>query len=339
MSALPPAAALDEVDGAISLVELAAIRAAGRPVVIRGLVARWPLVAAAKESDEAFVAYLIQDAGPTPVRAIAAAPSEGGRFFYNADLTGQNFQTGHGRLDLFLKDLLGVAAMDDPPAMAVQSEDLADLVPPVAAENRLDLLPGVASRIWIGNRIRVAPHYDLKENIACCVAGRRRFTLFPPEQIANLYPGPFELTPAGTPVSMVDPAMPDLAAYPRFAEAWAHAATATLEPGDAVYIPFCWWHGVESLDPLSVLVNYWWNEGQPEGADGGYGALLHALLSLRHLPSAQREVWRGMLDYYVFERAGDPAAHLPAHAKGVLGPPSPALFAQMRAIIRGVLGS
>src|SRR3546814_19620038 len=84
------------------------------------------------------------------------------------------------------------------------------------------------------NRIRVAPHYDLMENVACCVAGRRRFTLFPPDQLANLYPGPFELTPAGTPVSMVDPFAPDLDRYPRFAEAGTHARGATLEPGEAL---------------------------------------------------------------------------------------------------------
>ncbi len=87
--------------------------------------------------------------------------------------------------------------MCDVPAMAVQSEDIAELLPQFAAENRLALVRGVRPRIWIGNRIRVAPHYDLKENVACCVAGRRRFTLFPPDQLANLYPGPFELTPGG----------------------------------------------------------------------------------------------------------------------------------------------
>ena len=119
----------------------------------------------------------------------------------------------------------------------------------------------MSPRIWIGNRIRVAPHYDVKENVAVCVAGRRRFTLFPPGQIANLYPGPLEQTPAGTPVSMVDQHAPDLERYPRYAEAWTTAQQATLEPGDAIYIPYCWWHGVESLEPVSILVNYWWNEG------------------------------------------------------------------------------
>ncbi|MBY0345055.1 MAG: cupin-like domain-containing protein, partial [Sphingomonadales bacterium] len=66
--------------------------------------------------------------------------------------------------------------------------------------------------------------------------------------------------------------------------------------------------------------------------------LLHALYAFRHLPPEQRAVWRGIIDYYVFEAEGDPAAHLPDHAKGVIGPPSPGLFAQMKAVIRRALG-
>lgn len=335
---LGPAAALPEIAGPIAAPHFAELRAQARPVVIRALAGDWPAVEAARAGDEALTAYLTRDPASRPVRAIAAPPSAKGRFFYNDDLTGFNFHAAHGRLDLFLTDLLRARDLPDPPAMAVQSEELAALLPRFAAENRLPLLGDVTPRIWIGNRIRVASHYDVKENVAVCVAGRRRFTLFPPDQIANLYPGPLELTPAGTPVSMVDQSSPDLARYPRYENAWANALQATLEPGDAIYIPYCWWHGVESLEAISILVNYWWTEGTPEGAGSPYDALLHAILALKHLPPAQRAVWRGMLDYYVFESAGDPAAYIPESAQGVLGRASPQLFARMRAIIRGALG-
>lgn len=338
MTALAAPVPVAEISAPIDAATFDAVRAAGRPMVVRGLVADWPAVAAARSGDRGIVDYITRGAVTRMVGAIAASPAEQGRFFYTPDLSRLNFVRASGPLKAFLEDLLQAAAMPSPPAMAVQSEDIASLLPDFAHDNRLDLLPGVAPRIWIGNRIRVAAHYDAKENVACCIAGRRRFTLYPPDQIANLYPGPFELTPAGTPVSMVDPAAPDLARYPGFAEAARHASTATLEPGDAVYIPYGWWHGVESLDPVSILVNYWWAPGQPDGIGSPYDALLHALLAFRHLPADQRAVWRQMLDYYVFRTGGDPAAHLPVHARGILGPADAARFAQMRALIRQTLG-
>lgn len=327
-----------EQPGPLDAAGLAAIRRANQPVVIRNLADHWPAVAAGKQGGSALVDYLKSMATARPVGAIAARPEEGGRFFYNEALTGLNFAKGQGQLPTFLDDLLRAADMPDPPALAVQSEVLPDIMPAFTLANRFDPLAHVSPRIWIGNRIKVAPHYDVKENLAVCVAGRRQFTLFAPDQIANLYPGPFELTPAGTPVSMVDLHAPDHARFPRFAAAWATAQVATLEPGDALYIPYCWWHGVQSLDPVSVLVNYWWTQGVPAGAAPAYDALLHALLALRPLPPEQRAVWRTWFDYYVFETSGDPVAHLPPHAKGVLGPPAPGLFDRMRQILRQALG-
>lgn len=310
------------------------IRPARQPVVMRGLAAEWPAVVAARRSDRAIADYLLAFGPTRPVSGIMAPPEEGGRFFYDADLTRVNFSQHQGQLEAFLDELLRVADEPSPDSMAVQSETLPDLLPGFAEANPMPLVPRGVPRIWLGNRIRVAPHYDLKENVGVCLAGRRRFTVFPPEQLPNLYPGPFELTPAGTPVSMVDPDAPDLERYPHFAEAWNHARQATLEPGDALYLPYAWWHGVEALEPVSILVNYWWNEA-PEGSGGGYDALLHAMLSYRHLPADERAVWRMMFEHYIFADV-DPAAHLPAHAKGMMGPPSPLLFGQMRAMLRRI---
>ena len=135
MSTLGPAAALPEITGPVDAARFAAIRAERKPVVIRGLAAEWPAVAAARQSDEAIVAYLTRDPTPRPVRAIAAPPSENGRFFYNADLTGFNFQAAQGRLDLLLADLLRAREMDEVPAMAVQSEEIDEILPRFAAEN------------------------------------------------------------------------------------------------------------------------------------------------------------------------------------------------------------
>ena len=338
MSDLDPAAPLDEIEGPLDAAQFEALKRAMRPRVIRGLVSDWPLVAAARSGDREVVNYLLEQPPTRKVGAIAAPASQGGRFFYNQEMTGFNFHFGRGALDVFLADLLRASEVEDPPALAVQSEDIGELLPHVAAANQLTLLPHVRPRIWIGNRIQVAPHYDLKENVACCVAGRRRFTVFPPDQTPNLYPGPLELTPAGTPVSMVDPASPDLERYPRYADAWQQAASAVLEPGDAIYLPYGWWHGVDSLEAVSILVNYWWNDAERPLQGAPHDALLHAILALRHLPPEQRRIWRDRLDYYVFEDGSGAGAHLPPQAQGVLGPPDEALFARIREMLRRAIG-
>jgi len=337
VTTLPEPRPIAEYEGVDRARFLDEIRPAGRPAVLRGLGAGWPAVAAANASDEAAVDYLL---GFRPVRDVAAIvgpPEIGGRFFYRDDMRALNFGRGRAPLGDVLGRLLRDRGGPAPHAMAVQSEVLPELLPGFAEANTIPLLPRAsAPRIWIGNAIQVAPHYDLKENIGVVVAGRRRFTLFPPEQMANLYPGPLELTPAGTPVSMVQLAAPDLDRYPGFAEAMETAQAATLNPGDAIYIPFHWWHGVDSLDAFNIFVNYWWNEA-PEGLGNPYDALMHCLFAIRHLPEEQRRVWRHVFDRYVFATEGDPVAHLPPHAKGVLGPdPDPALLARMRATLKQI---
>jgi hypothetical protein len=173
--------------------------------------------------------------------------------------------------------------------------------------------------IWIGNRTTATAHFDFSNNIACCLVGRRRFTLFPPEQVANLYPGPFQPTPGGQVVSMVDFRDPDFARYPRFREALASAEVAELEPGDALFYPAMWWHHVEALDAFNVMINYWWNVS-PAFVDTPMTTLLHGILSLRDRPDQEKQAWRALFDYYVFGDPELPAAHLPEHARGALAP-------------------
>ena len=311
------------------------IRPLGQPAVLRGLAAEWPAVRAA--SADAFAEYLKGFAGPQPVSVLIGPPEIEGRFFYKPGLTELNFIRGNSALGPFLDRLLADRGNKRPHAAAIQSEPVGALLPGFREANDMDLVDAdVVPRAWIGNKVRVAAHYDLKENIGVVVAGRRRFTLFPPEQIANLYPGPLELTPAGTPVSLVDPAAPDLDTYPRFAAALEAAQTATLEPGDAIYIPYHWWHAVDSLAPVNMLVNYWWNEARSD-LGSPYDALLLGLYALRHLPEEQRAVWRMLFDHYVFCADGDPAAHLPAAARGVLGEPTPQQREHMRAMLKQLL--
>lgn len=338
MTQLPPPKPIREVSGVDRRSFDEEIRPAGQPVILRGLGADWPAVKAAKESDEAGVDYILSLAPPRDVMALLGQPEIGGRFFYSDDMRGMNFARGKTTLAAFFERLLRDRTAENPYSLAVQSEIIPQLIPGFVEANPIDLIDrSVEPRIWIGNQIRVAPHFDLMENIGVVVLGRRRFTVFPPEQLPNLYPGPLELTPAGTTVSMVDLEAPDLDRYPRFAEAAETAQVGELASGDAIYLPFHWWHAVDSLGKVNAFVNYWWNDAQP-GLGKPYDALLHALYAFRGLPEEQRRVWRMVFDNFVFATEGDPSAHLPDHAKGVLGDPTPEKLARMHATLRHIMG-
>ena len=90
---------------------------------------------------------------------------------------------------------------------------------------------------WLGNQTSISAHYDFPDNMACVVSGERRFTLFPPEQVSNLYVGPVDQTPSGQAISMVDFRNPDLHKFPKFAQALEHAQIAEMKAGDALFIP------------------------------------------------------------------------------------------------------
>lgn len=310
----------------------ASLLRATEPVLLPGLVGDWPLVRAAQQSDDAFCALLRPHAG-TRVGLWRAPPAAQGRFFYNEDFSGFNFVREIARFGDLLDELLAGTA----DALYLGSTELDGSFPGLRAANDLPQLAALTRReplvsLWLGNRARVAPHFDVPDNVACVVAGRRRFTLFPPDQLANLYIGPLDRTPAGMPISLVDLAAPDLARFPRFGQALARARVFELGPGDALFIPSQWWHGVESLSPVSALVNFWWRL-TPDFMDTPLHALMLGLLTLRDLPPVQRDVWRQLFDHYVFAADEATAAHLPPGARGVLGPLDEALARSLRAFL------
>jgi len=223
-----------------------------------------------------------------------------------------------------------LAAPQDEGRLAVQGLLASEYFPAFDVDHEMPLAPrAAAARFWIGGRVVVATHSDPTENVAVVAAGRRRFTLFPPEEIANLYLGPFHITPAGTPVSMAHLTSPDFRRFPRLADALEAGQVADLEPGDAIYIPYHWYHHVESLSAFNLLVNYWWDAARTD-IGSPWDVLMHGMMTLRQLPPDQRRAWRAMFDHYVFLANGDPGAHLPPEARGILAATRPQDIEQMR---------
>ncbi|MGB3722446.1 MAG: cupin-like domain-containing protein [Pacificimonas sp.] len=309
---------------------------AHEPVVFRELAAHWPAVIAGKRGLGALAEYLRAMDNGTPVGVYHTGPARKGRFFYRNDMRTPDFGVEPVPLSRLLDELLARADDPAPPALYAGSTPVSLNIPDFVSTNIAPLpVRDAEPRLWIGNASRIAPHYDVAHNLAVCVAGKRRFLLFPPEQIANLYVGPMENTLSGQPISMVDPDAPDLTRHPRYADALTAAQATVLEPGDAIYIPTLWWHGVRADGPMNALVNYWFSSA-PGGAS--FVALMHSLLVLRDLPKGERESWFSFFRHLVFdEKAVDAGAHLPDHAKGVLGPPSPERDAFMRGEIRRAL--
>jgi mannose-6-phosphate isomerase-like protein (cupin superfamily) len=231
-----------------------------RPMVLRGVAAHWPLVVTAKRDPQGLPEILASSANATPIEILRADPAEEGRFHYSADGQSLNFIKGRGSLPAFLAALHEQAAVERPYAMVAQGLIADAHVAGFATNHSMPLVPtGTEPRLWIGNASKVATHHDPVDNIAVVVAGRRRFTLFPPDAEADLYMGPAHPTPAGTPVSMVHVTAPDLERFPRFASAVEAGEEAELSPGDAIFIPKDWFHHVEALERFNMLANYWWD--------------------------------------------------------------------------------
>jgi hypothetical protein len=312
------------------------VLASARPAVLRGLVNAWPAVGVGRRSPAAVVEYLRRFDNGALVDAIMTPPEVGGRVFYNEAMSGFNFVRNRLPIAAVAEQALRYGAFARAPAVAAQSALMRDCLPGFSAENPLSVVDSaVLPRIWLGTAITTPTHLDEWNNIGCVVCGRRRFTLFPPEQIANLYIGPLDFAPTGAPMSLVRLHDPDLGRFPRFREALQAAVTAELAAGDAIFIPPLWWHHVESLEPFNVLINYWWHAvpGTAVGAACGFDTLIHALLNLRSLPPATREAWRALFDHYVFGTQVGVTEHIPEQRRGVLGTFSAADAARVRAYL------
>lgn len=322
-NAMQGLAAIEEYAGDLDDLDLATLIAHDRPLVIRGLVRDWPLVRHARGSASAFARALAAMDNGADVDTLRLPPEAEGHVGYTPTMDGFNYQHFRVPLTQGLQRLAGYSQVEKPPGLAIQSVAIDTCIPAFRREHALALLDAsVQPRLWVGNRVTTPTHFDAQHNIACVVCGRRRFTLFPPEQLPNLYIGPLDYAPTGAAIGMARLDQADDPRFPRLRTALAAAQAATLELGDAIYMPPLWWHNVVSLEPLNALVNYWWPSLPEIGRHHGdtLDALFHCILAFRELPPSERAHWQGLLEHYVFAE-GDPVAHIPEHRRGVLGKP------------------
>ena len=132
--------------------------------------------------------------------------------------------------------------------------------------------------IWFGSpQGTISPcHYDPFQNVLCQVVGEKQIIVFDPSLGRYLYPA---INTVQKNTSFVDINKPDLNKHPLYQEILNHVENnhntdkdqyddnkahttmmlgrTTLYPGDAVYIPFKWWHYCKT-STLSCSINYWW---------------------------------------------------------------------------------
>ncbi len=309
-----------------------------RPVVLRGVVADWPVVAAGRSSPRALQEYLSAFDAGLRVETFFGAAAIGGRYYYTPDLKSFNFERRTLPFSEAMEAILAAIERPGERSVYLGSVPTADCLPRFAAANAAPLpIGGAQPRIWLGTASIVSSHYDTFDNLACVVAGERRFTLYPPELIGRLYIGPIDNTMAGAPVSLAASAPEsDRTQFPLFEEIRDQAIIAELGPGDALYLPKLWWHQVEATARCNALVNYWW-DACAAGPDAPYTSLLLAMITIAERPSAERRAWKAFFDHFVFRTDGHPLRHLPAEHHGVLGPLKPDNYSRIRARILALL--
>jgi len=306
------------------------------PVLIRGLVSSWPAVKAAQHSPLSFRDYVSQFDAGVQAEMFIGQPQIAGKYYYSDDLKGFNFLRSRMSFADALESIVSTAGCAGQRSMYLGSLPTSDYLPGFSSQNALSILnQDVGPRIWLGHASNVSAHYDTLDNVACVVAGRRRFTLFAPETIDRLYVGPLDYTMAGQPVSLAASAPRDDDRFPRFREVRDQALIAELEAGDAIYVPKLWWHQVEATSSFNVLVNYWWDAFTTRDAPST--GLLLSMIAIAERPPAERRAWKAFFDHYVFRSNGHPLAHLPESQHGMLGALKPENYEKIRARILQML--
>lgn len=129
-----------------------------------------------------------------------------------------------------------------------------------------DLLPeGVFTYFGCG-RNSTSVHYDCHENLMVCVCGTKRLWLYPPGDARFVYPiskdrgssTDFSRSSILPFRAFEDLGPEDKERYPLLQH--ATVLEVTVQAGDMLYLPACWWHCVEGSDDRNVILNWWFGQ-------------------------------------------------------------------------------
>jgi hypothetical protein len=93
-----------------------------------------------------------------------------------------------------------------------------------------------------------------------------------------------------------------------------------------------WWHQVEALSSFNILINYWWNTF-PKIRGQAMNVIYHALLTIRDRPEQEKQAWKHLLNYYVFDSNTQAGEFLPQETKGYLGEIDDSAARKLRAML------
>ncbi|BDF93932.1 MULTISPECIES: cupin-like domain-containing protein [Pseudoalteromonas] len=291
------------------------------PIILTNLFDSWPSLEIAKHSKERILQHLISQAKNELVNTLVIDEKHNGLIGFSDDtFEAYTFKKYDAPFPAVLKKLILNLKLNNSDVIAVQSALVKDCLTSFLNNNPSpDFLANIDPRIWIGNATTVPGHYDCEHNIALNLCGKRTFYLLPAEAISNLYVAPLDFSIAGPAVSQVDFSQPDLTKFPKFSNVKDQVLKASLNEGEALFIPPLWWHNVKATEKINILINYWWkNEINEQGINSDYSdSLLHSILTIRHLPEHQRKSWQKIFDYYVFNKS-DPFNNKTKSYDGIL---------------------
>jgi LPS sulfotransferase NodH len=212
--------------------------AAGRPVIMSGLMTGWKALTAWTPE------YLKAVAGDQTVEVMTGREADP-----NYERNARRHRTDMRFADYI--DLVHSGRVTNDYHLVARN---AFLQHPAARPLRPDFPPfpeylrpaaaGPQSFLWFGPAGTVTPlHHDFSNLLLAQVSGRKRIRLVPAAERSCVYPrGVF---------SEVDAEAPDLARYPAFRQ--ATVIDVVIQPGEVLFVPVGWWHHVRALDVSMTL--------------------------------------------------------------------------------------